>query len=117
VVELAGERLARYPHVVVRTGAIPDGLPLEEDFDLVVASEVLTRLPGDAFRRTVDRLPLVLHPGSRLVAVHWAGQGPRQERTAADTHRALGIGTGLRRAELPPPSGTRGYLLDAFDMR
>ena len=116
-VALAQERLAGLAGVVVLEGAVPDDLPALGDFDLVVASEILYHLPDDAFRRTVDRLPRLLRPGGRLVAVHWSGQAPDLERSATETHRALRVGSGLRPVELPPPSGTRGYLLDAFDMR
>jgi SAM-dependent methyltransferase len=116
-VELARERLAGREHVTVLHGTVPDDLPRGEGFDLVVASEVLYYLPDDAFRRTVDRLPQLLRPGGRLVAVHWSGQAPDLQRSAADTHRALRVGSGLRVVELPEPPGTRGYLLDAFDMR
>jgi SAM-dependent methyltransferase len=116
-VALAQERLAGHAGVAVLEGTVPDDLPPSGDFDLVVASEILYYLPEDAFRRTLDRLPRLLRPGGRLVAVHWSGQAPDLERSAAETHRALRVGSGLRPVELPPPPGTRGYLLDAFDMR
>lgn len=116
-VELAAERLAGREHVRVVCGTVPDDLPRGEQFDLIVASEILYYLPGDAFRRTVDRLPALLRPGGRLVAVHWSGQAPDLQRSAADTHRALRVGSGLRVVALPEPPGRRGYLLDAFDMR
>lgn len=114
---LARERLEGLPNVEVAEGTIPDDLPRGKGYDLVVASEVLYYLPDDAFRRTVDRLPRLLRPGGRLVAVHWSGQAPDLERSAVETHRALRVGSGLRPVELPAPPGTRGYLLDAFDMR
>lgn len=116
-VELAQERLAGREHVTVVHGTIPDALPRDDSFDLVVASEVLYALPDDAFRRTIDRLPQLLRPGGRLVAVHWSGQAPDLRRSAAETHRALRVGSGLRVVALLEPPGTRGYLLDAFDMR
>lgn len=114
-VGLARERLAGREHVAVAEGAVPDDLPRGEQFDLVVASEILYYLPEDAFRRTLDLLPRLLRAGGRLVAVHWAGRAPDLQRSAADTHRMLG--SGLRRVDLPAPAGTRGYLLDAFDAR
>ncbi|MEV4422988.1 SAM-dependent methyltransferase [Patulibacter sp. NPDC049589] len=119
-VGLARERLAGAAHVTVLQGTIPDDLPLGDGFDLVVASEVLYYLPGDDFRRTVDRLPRLLGAGGRLVAAHWTGQAPDLHRSAAETHRALRTGSGLR--PVPDPVGAtaapaRGYLLDAFEMR
>lgn len=116
-VGLAQERLEERDHVRVLHGTVPDDLPRGQDHDLVVASEVLYYLPDDAFRRTVDRLPQLLRPGGRLVAVHWSGQAPDLRRSAVETHRALRVGSGLRQVPLPAPTGTRGYLLDAFDMR
>jgi cyclopropane fatty-acyl-phospholipid synthase-like methyltransferase len=116
-VALARERLAAHDHVRTLVGAIPDDLPDGEGFDLVVASEILGYLSDDAFRRTVDRLPRLLRQGGRFVAVHWAGQAPDLLRSAAETHRALLVGSGLRLAEASGPGGTRSYLLDAFDMR
>lgn len=116
-VDLARERLAGHDNVTVAEGTVPDDLPKGATYDLVVASEVLYYLPADAFRRTVDQLPRLLRPGGRLVAVHWSGQAPDLERSAVETHRALRVGSGLRPVELPAPPGTRGYLLDAFDMR
>lgn len=111
----ARDRLDGLEHVTVLEGTVPDDLPRDGTFDLVVASEVLCSLPDDAFRRTLDLLPRLMRPGARLVAVHWAGQAPDLQRSAGATHRALA--SGLRRVELPAPPGTRGYLLDAFDVR
>lgn len=116
-ISLARERLAGQDHVQLRAGAIPDDLPDGEGFDLVVASEILGYLPDDAFRRTVDRLPRLLRQGGRFVAVHWSGQAPDLVRSAAETHRALRVGSGLRPVDLAEPVAQRGYLLDAFDMR
>lgn len=114
-VELARERLAAREHVTVLEGTVPDDLPRDGTFDLVIASEILYYLPEDAFRRTLDLLPRLMRPGARLVAVHWAGQAPDLQRSAEATHRALS--SGLRRVALPAPAGARGYLLDAFDVR
>lgn len=116
-VGLARERLSGLDHVQPLVGSAPDDLPGGEGFDLVVASELLGSLPEDAFRRTVDRLPRLLRPGGRFVAVHWAGQSPALVRTAAETHRALRVGSGLRPVAASGPEVTRGYLLDAFDVR
>lgn len=115
-VDLARERLAAHPEVDVLHGRLPDDLPDGEPFDLIVAAEVLSRAPDDAFRRTLDRLPRLLAAGGRLVAVHWSGQAPELARNATETHRALRA-SGLRPVDLPPAPGPRGYLLDAFDMR
>lgn len=116
-VALARERLAGRDHVEVLLGPLPATLPDGGDFDLIVASEVLGSLPDGEFRRTVDRIPRLLRRGGRFVAVHWAGQSPDLVRTAAETHRALRVGSGLRPVADSGPEVTRGYLLDAFEMR
>ncbi|CAB4913732.1 unannotated protein [freshwater metagenome] len=116
-VAIAHERLPGDPRTRVVHGALPDDLPRVGSYDLVVAADVLCRLPEDDLRRLVDRLPRLLRTGARVVAVHWSGQAPDLERTAAEAHRALCIGSGLRPADLPAPPGTRGHLLDAFDVR
>lgn len=113
---LARERLAAHPQVEVLHGRLPDDLPEVEPFDLIVAAEVLSRIPDDPFRRILDRLPRLLAAGGRLVAVHWSGQAPDLARNATETHRALRA-SGLRPVDLAPAPGPRGYLLDAFDMR
>jgi protein-L-isoaspartate O-methyltransferase len=115
-VDLARRRLAGLAGVTVLQGAVPDDVPDDEPFDLIVASEVLSRLSDDALRRTLDGLPRLLSAGGRLVAVHWSGQAPELARGAVETHRALRA-SGLRPVDLPPAPGPRGYLLDAFDMR
>lgn len=116
-VAIAHERLLGGPGVRVRQGALPDDLPRTGAFDLVVAADVLCRLPEDDLRRLVDRLPRLLRPGARVVAVHWCGQAPDLARTAVEAHRALCVGSGLRPTALPAPPGTRGHLLDAYDAR
>ncbi|MDO9409775.1 bifunctional 2-polyprenyl-6-hydroxyphenol methylase/3-demethylubiquinol 3-O-methyltransferase UbiG [Patulibacter sp.] len=116
-VALALERLPDAPHVTVTHGDLPDALPRAGGFDLVVVSDVLCRLPVDALRRTIDRLPRLMRPGARVVAVHWDGHAPDLTRTATEAHRALRAGTGLRPAQPAPPASTRGHLLEAFDMR
>jgi protein-L-isoaspartate O-methyltransferase len=112
-VALARRRLAGLDHVRVVDGDVPDDLPAGERFDVVVASEILYYLQDDAFARTLERLPALLAPGGRLVAVHWTGSAEDLARSAVATHEALAA-TGLRPLGLPAPDGPREYLLDAY---
>lgn len=113
-VALARERLSGATNVRVVEGAVPDAVLDEEPFDLVVASEILYYLPDDDFRRTVERLPVLLRDGARLVAVHWTGRAPDLARSAEETHRAL-RSCGLRHVAGAVAPHSRAYLLDAFD--
>lgn len=112
-VAIARDRLAGAPHVEVLEGAVPDDLPDDARYDVVVASEILYYLSDDAFARALSRLPTLLQDGGRLVAVHWTGRADDLARSAAATHDAL-RSTGLRAVPLPAPDHERGYLLDVL---
>lgn len=117
-VALARERVGPREHVALRVGTVPEDLPVAAPFDLVVASEILYYLDDAAFARTLDRLPSLLAPDGRLVAVHWTGDAPDLARSASATHRALAAHPGLR--PLPaasPDDAGRGYLLDVLTAR
>jgi SAM-dependent methyltransferase len=73
---LRGRRGVRFARA-----SFPEELP-EGAWDLIVCSEVLYYLDGDAFARAVDRLRECLEAGSTVVAVHW--------RAATRTYPLLG---------------------------
>ncbi|CAB4895475.1 unannotated protein [freshwater metagenome] len=113
-VAIARERLSGSAHVKILEGSVPDDLPADGRYDVVVASEILYYLPDAAFDRALRLLPELLTDGGRLVAVHWTGRADDLARSAAATHDAL-RSTGLRAVPLPAADHERGYLLDAFE--
>ncbi len=85
---MARRRLADFPRVRVIRGAIPDAVP-DEQFDLIVASEILYYLTPDGLDRTLALIRSRLVSGGRLVAVHWRPHGPERPFTAAEVHARL----------------------------
>jgi protein-L-isoaspartate O-methyltransferase len=87
-VEAARARLVPFPQVEVRCGPIPEAIPARP-FDLVVASEILYYLDGEALDATLDALSERMLAGGRLVAVHWRPPGPERPLHAETVHAAL----------------------------
>ena len=110
---MARRRLADLPQVRVIRGAIPEAIP-EEQFDLIVASEILYYLAPDDLDHTLALIRARLVRGGRLVAVHWRPPGPERPFTAADVHTRLRDDPWLRSVQ-GDASGM--YLLDALDRR
>jgi SAM-dependent methyltransferase len=66
----ARERLRGEPHVELRLGAIPEGIPAGP-FDLVICSEVLYYLGQPVLLEALRAIEERLAPGGVLVAVHF----------------------------------------------
>ena len=112
-VERARERLFDRAGVEVVLGRIPEAIP-DGGHDLIVASEILYYLDGDALSATLTRLRDVADPGARLVAVHWRPRGDERPFTASEVHRLLHMQPWLA----PTHSAvTPEYLLDVFTRR
>lgn len=104
----AVRRLTGHRNATAEVGRIPADLPAGP-FDLVVASEVLYYLEEPDFERTLEVLHEIMAPGARLVAVHYALDGPERPLTAAQVHEVLRSCSWLRSIERRD-AGT--YLLD-----
>jgi trans-aconitate methyltransferase len=72
VAERAARRLARFDHVSVETGAIPELWP-NGRFDLIVLSEVLYYLTADGAAELLERLARSTETGAHVLAVHYRG--------------------------------------------
>ncbi len=110
---MARRRLADFPHVRVIRGAIPDAVP-DEQFDLIVASEILYYLPAGDLDRTLDLIRDRLITGGRLVAVHWRPPGQERPFTATEVHARLRDAPWLTPVQ---HEEAEAYLLDAMDRR
>ncbi|MDO8186432.1 SAM-dependent methyltransferase [Conexibacter sp. JD483] len=111
-VERARVRVTGLP-VDVLLGAIPDDLP-HASFELVVASEVLYYLTVPQLTATLAALRARMPRGARLVAVHWAPQGPERPLSAYLVHAALRAQPWLR-SHVAADEGD--YLLDVLTVR
>ncbi len=86
----------------------------DEQFDLIVASEILYYLSPDDLDRTLCLIRSRLISGGRLVAVHWRPHGPERPFSAADVHARLRDDPWLALVH----SDEAGiYLLDALERR
>jgi cyclopropane fatty-acyl-phospholipid synthase-like methyltransferase len=110
---LARRRLESHPGVRLIVGSIPEAIP-EGPYDLVVASEVLYYLDGDALEGTVAALEQRIPIGGRVVCVHWRRPGRERPFTAAAVHERVAEVPWLRSVSSGP---TEKYLLDAFERR
>jgi len=112
-VTAARTRLAGAPHVRAILGSVPDALP-DDQFDLVVASEILYYLTAPELARTLAILESCTVAGARLVAVHWRPIGPERPLDAEGVHAIL-----VEQPWLAPLSsgGTDDYLLDVLERR
>jgi cyclopropane fatty-acyl-phospholipid synthase-like methyltransferase len=110
---LARARLRGHPQARVIVGAIPDALPGEQ-FDLVVASEILYYLSGAQLARTLTALESRMIARARLVCVHWRPIGPDRPLAATEVHAALRAQPWLATVA---SGGTDEYLLDVLERR
>lgn len=110
---MARRRVGELPGVNVLRGSIPDDIP-DQDYDLVVASEILYYLEEDDFERTLAVIRARLVPGGRLVAVHWRPASPERPFTGGQVHARLRDDPWLTSVggEQAP-----GYLLDVLERR
>ena len=106
----AWRRLSAFPGVEVREGRLPEALPDDDAFDLVVASEILYYLDDDAFALTLAWLAVV---AGRVVAVHWLGEADDLRRSADDVGAALARLPGLR--VVMAERVAAGYRLDVLE--
>lgn len=92
----AAERMAGAGHVTVRTAEVPREWP-DEQFDLVVLSELGYYFDDDTLRQLIERAVASLEPGGDLVAVHWRWPVAEHARSGDDVHRALAATGALAR--------------------
>lgn len=69
-VDRVRERMRASSYVRSVAMSIPDDFP-DEEFDLIVASDVLYYLPVEDLERCVERIEAALAPGGAFVAVHY----------------------------------------------
>jgi SAM-dependent methyltransferase len=112
-VTAARGRLAGRQSVTTLIGTIPQDIP-RQDYDLVVASEILYYLTASQLDATLDVVRDCTRPGARLVAVHWRPPGPDRPLDAATVHDRLGR---LPWLAMVAASGTGEYLLDVLERR
>jgi SAM-dependent methyltransferase len=87
-VRTAATRAAAFPHVTVRTAAMPGDWPAGP-FDLVVLSELGYYFTDDDLAALLDRAVASLAPGGDLVAVHWRHPVAEHVRSGDEVHAAL----------------------------
>ncbi|MFE9690620.1 class I SAM-dependent DNA methyltransferase [Micromonospora sp. NPDC005806] len=92
----AAERLGACPHVRVARGQVPDDWP-EEQFDLIVLSELIYYFDDLRAGRLIDQTITSLAPGGDLVTVHWRWPVPQHVRSADEVQRELAGRTELTR--------------------
>lgn len=93
-VQRARARCARFPHVTVAVGRLPDDIPAGP-LDLVVFSEVGYYFDRAALDRLLERLVESLVPGGLLVACHWTGTSADHVLPGHAVHEALDVLGGL----------------------
>lgn len=87
-VELARERLAKWPHVEVRRAWVPDEWP-DRRFDLVVISELGYFLSADALAMFAAKAKASLLEGGTVLACHWRHGSDDCEFDGAQVHQRL----------------------------
>ncbi len=112
-VAIARRRLEADDQVHCLQGSIPADLPADE-FDLVVASEILYYLTATELADTLVALEARMVEGARLVAVHWRPAGPERPLDARSVHDRLRAQPWL---VSKTSDGTADYLLDVLCRR
>jgi SAM-dependent methyltransferase len=95
-VAIAQERLADTPHVEVRQLAVPSQWP-DEEFDLIVLSELGYYLTVDDLGDLAALATRSLAPDGTLVVVHWRHPVDDYPLGGDEVHAIVGHGTSLRR--------------------
>ncbi|NEB81963.1 methyltransferase domain-containing protein [Streptomyces sp. SID14478] len=95
-VETTARRTRALEQVTVRRLAVPDEWP-EEQFDLVVLSELLYYFDAPTRTRLLQRSAQSLEPGGHLVAVHWNHAVAEHTCTGRDIAAELDALSGLGR--------------------
>lgn len=111
-VEIARERLAGESHVRIERRTLPEEMPEEDLFDLIVASEVLYYWPREVVLAALRRFEEMLAPGGVLVAVHWRKETKTYPLQGDEVHELLVGHTRLAHVKtLSEPE----YQLDVFE--
>ncbi len=87
-VRQARERTQGHENIVVKRGSIPADWP-DDSFDLIVLSELLYYLDGEARRAVAARVVETLAPAGDLVAVHWRHPFAEAATTGDQVHTEL----------------------------
>lgn len=93
-VQLARHRLEGLPHVEVRQAWVPTQWP-DEQFDLIVISELAYFLTADALDTLIGKIRGSLRAGGTVLACHWRRRSDDCEFSGDRLHRHLGSGLGL----------------------
>ncbi len=113
--EQARARCRNLPHVHVRQMAVPDTFP-NEQFDLILVSEVGYYWGGDDLAIAQRLIVEHLEPGGHLLLVHWTPFVEDYPLTGDEVHEAFlagaGSGNGLRHSV---GSRHETYRLDLFE--
>jgi len=109
-VAAAAERLAPFAHAEARLAVMPHDLPVDERFDLIVASEVLYYLDAAALAATAAWAARALVTGGRLVAVGWIGEAPDMPGDAEGVVAAL-----ARELRSVATQADPGYRIDVLE--
>jgi SAM-dependent methyltransferase len=91
--EQARARLHRYSHVNVTALAIPAGWP-DEQFDLVVLSEIAYYFDQSDLGHIVSLVLAATPPGAHLIGVHWRGRTD-YPLSGDQAHAVIGATPGL----------------------
>ena len=93
-VQLARQRLAGLAHVEVRQAWVPTQWP-DEQFDLIVISELAYFLTASALDAMIGKIKASLRSGGTVLACHWRRRSDDCEFSGDRLHRQLGSGLGL----------------------
>jgi SAM-dependent methyltransferase len=85
----AARAVESFPHVRVERRMLPGEWPVEEEFDLVVLSEVGYYLDAEDLNTMVDRAVAGLAPDGVLLACHWRHPVADYPQSGDDVHRAI----------------------------
>jgi SAM-dependent methyltransferase len=85
----AARALESCPHVRVERRMLPGDWPVDEEFDLVVLSEVGYYLDADDLGTLVDRAAASLAPGGALLACHWRHPVADYPQSGDEVHRTI----------------------------
>ncbi|MFZ0667082.1 MAG: SAM-dependent methyltransferase [Acidimicrobiales bacterium] len=91
----ARQRLRAFPHVLLELAAIPDDWP-ENEFDLVVLSEIAYYFDKETLFEILERLLATTSIGATVIGVHWRG-ATDYPLSGDETHEIIDSVPGLNR--------------------
>lgn len=94
-VETAARRLRDVPQVTVERMRIPEEWP-EEQWDLIVLSEIAYYFAPDQWEAVIDRVTASLRPGGEVLLCHWTGDAEDFAQSGAAAHSRFRERSGLR---------------------